>query len=162
MRSKSSYKVQFSLLKYKYWTRGDGSYDFGFWPISWVMFKVSPNHSFKTRSSSKLGFRDLIGSSGWPGHNFFKKNQNDAVLVKKTKINKSQSVCGRVLTGSYRVSRVTLGFSFFYFFFNPTRFQSRVDPTAGPGFKTMVQTHQHKLKRLWQDLIDLTQFCSQW
>ena len=40
------------------------------------------------------------GSGFWPGQFFFFKNQNDAVLVKqKTKKNKSQRVCNRVLLG---------------------------------------------------------------
>ena len=60
-------------------------------------------------------------------------NQNDVVLVKKK--NKSQ----RVATEFFY--RVTLGFSFPYFFFNLARFQPRIDRVLGrpaeSGFKTM-------------------------
>jgi hypothetical protein len=47
---------------------------------------------------------------------FFFLNQNDVVLVKR---NKSQRVATRFLTKS---CRVTPGFFFPYFFFNPARF----------------------------------------
>jgi len=108
--------------------------------------------SFKTRPGGRPGprpgFRVLAGSPGLTGSAgsilFFKKNQNDIVLVKK---NKSQRVCHRVLTGSCRVSRVTgstrrvsqvtSGFSFPRFFINPARFWLRVGRVpgrpAGPG-----------------------------
>jgi hypothetical protein len=54
--------------------------------------------------------------TGLPGSIFFFLNQNDVVLVKR---NKSQRVATRFLTKS---CRVTPGFFFSYFFFNPARF----------------------------------------
>jgi hypothetical protein len=70
----------------------------------------------------------LTGSPGGLGQ-FFLKNQNDIVLVKK-----NQRVATGFLTGS---CRVTPGFSFPYFFFNPAWFQTRVgrvpDRPAGLG-----------------------------
>ena len=77
---------------------------------------LSWGHSFQTRTGCRPGprpgFQVLIGLSGLI---FFKKNQNDVVLIK----------------------RVTPGFSFSYFFFNPARFQPRIDPTSWAGFKIM-------------------------
>jgi hypothetical protein len=73
------------------------------------------------RPGLRLGFRVLTVLPGRPGQNFFlKKSKRRRFSYKKTK-NKSQ----RVAIGS---CRVTPGFSFPCFFFNPARFQSRVDP----------------------------------
>jgi hypothetical protein len=72
----------------------------------------------------------LTGSPGRPGQFFL--NQNNVILVKKK--NKNQRVATWFFTGSCRVSRVTPGFFFPYFFFNPARFQSRVDPPGRVEF----------------------------
>jgi hypothetical protein len=80
-------------------------------------------HSFQTRPGPRPGFWVLTGSPVVQVNSFF--NQNDVILVKK----KSQ----RVATGSCRVNRVTPGFSFPYFFFNPARFQPRVGRIDPPG-----------------------------
>jgi hypothetical protein len=79
-------------------------------------------HSFKTRPGSRPGFWVLTGSAG---SFFFKKNQNDVVLVKK-----NQKSTGLQL-GLDRVSRLTSGFFFPFFFFNPARFQPRVGWVSG-------------------------------
>ena len=67
--------------------------------------------------------------------NFF-LNQNDIVLVKKNQ---------QVATGS---CRVTPGFSFPYFFFNPARFQPRVGwvPGRPARFQNYVQLNQSDLE----------------
>jgi hypothetical protein len=80
-------------------------------------------HSFKTRLGPRPGFRVLTGSPGQLSQFFFKSKQ--CYFSKK---NKSQQVCNRVLLGQLGcwVSRVTPGFSFPYFFFNPARFQPRL------------------------------------
>jgi hypothetical protein len=69
----------------------------------------------------------LIGSpgfdrvSGHPGQFFFKKKLKRHRFSKKNKKQKQKSTgCNRVF------DRVTPGFSFLYFFFNPARFQPRV------------------------------------
>jgi hypothetical protein len=77
-------------------------------------------------------------------------NQNDVILVKnkkKTKVNGFATESYRVsrVAGSTRqISRVTSGFLFPCFFFNPAWFQPRVGRVpgrpAGPGFKTMLGT----------------------
>jgi hypothetical protein len=103
------------------------------------------NHSFKTR----LGFRFLTGSPGFgrvtgsAGSIFFLKKLKRRRFSKKTKKNKSQWVCNRVLAGSYRVSRVTPGFSFPVF--SSTRPGSSpgsagfwVDPLGRAGFQNYV------------------------
>jgi hypothetical protein len=72
----------------------------------------------------------LTGSPGRPGQFFFFLNQNDVVLVKKKK-QKSTGATGffiGFLSGH-------TGFSFLYFFFNPARFQPRVDPSGRVRFQ---------------------------
>jgi hypothetical protein len=71
-------------------------------------------------------------------------NPNDVILVKK----KQKS------TGRNRIfDRVTSGFSFPYFYFNPARFQPRVGQVPGRpvglGFKTMLYTSLCTFKCLW-------------
>jgi hypothetical protein len=61
---------------------------------------------------------------GHPDYFFF-FNQNDVVLIKKQKS-----------TGRNRVfNRVTPGFFFSCFFFNPARFQLWIDPLGRTGFQ---------------------------
>jgi hypothetical protein len=97
------------------------------------------NHSFQTRPGPRLGFRVLIGSLCRPGQFFF-KNQNDVVLVKK---NKSQ----RVATGYCRVTGST-EFFLTLFFLQPSPVPASGRPghgstrRAGPGFKTIPQIFQ--------------------
>jgi hypothetical protein len=66
----------------------------------------------------------LTGSPGRLGQFVFKKNQNDVVLLKKQKSTGLQP-------DLERVSRVTPGFSFSRFFFNPAQFQPRVGRVPG-------------------------------
>jgi len=70
------------------------------------------------------GFDRVTGSAGSV---FFLKNQNDVILVYKKKVN-------GFATGS---CRVTPGFSFSRFFFNPARFQPQInripDQPTGSG-----------------------------
>jgi hypothetical protein len=61
--------------------------------------------------------------TGSPGLIFF--NQNDIILVKKTKVNKLQPVFWPGLSGSTGSSGHP-GFFLTLFFFNPVRFQPRV------------------------------------
>jgi hypothetical protein len=79
--------------------------------------------------------------TGSPGQSlFFKKIQNEVVLVKK-----NQRVATEFLTGFCRVNRVgwvTPGHDFSNFFINPARFQSRVDPPGRAGF----QNYDNKYK----------------
>jgi hypothetical protein len=89
-------------------------------------------HSFKTRVP---GFDRVTGLV------FFKKSKRRR-FSKKKKVN--GFVIGSCRVNLRRVSRVTPGFSFPCFFFNPARFQPRVgrvlDPVIGPGrpgFKTI-------------------------
>jgi hypothetical protein len=85
------------------------------------------------------GFGFWLGHLVWPGRpgQFFLKKSKQRHFSKK----KSQRVCNRVLTGSTcRVSRVTLGFSFLCFFFNPPPFRprtakSRVDLSSRVKFQ---------------------------
>jgi hypothetical protein len=53
-----------------------------------------------------------------------KKIQNGVILIKKQK----STGCNRILPGQpgHQVGRVTADRDFFYFFFNPARFQLRV------------------------------------
>ena len=99
-------------------------------------------HSFQTR----LGSWILTGSPGHPGQFFF--NQNDVILVKKTK-NKSQRVATGFLTGSCRVCRVTL--DFFFPCFSLTRPGSSPESPArlGQGFKTMVHRFNVSFLFFW-------------
>jgi len=69
------------------------------------------------------------GSGFWPGHRVI-----ESVLFKK-----SQRVCNRVLSGQPG-RRVTLGFSFPCFFFNPARVQPQV-----PGRPAMPD----RVSKLW-------------
>jgi len=97
------------------------------------------------------GFRFWPGHQVWPGRpgQFFKKNQNDVVLVKKNKKNKSQWVCHRVLPGQPgpRVDPAGqpghTGFFLLLFFHQPGPVPTpdRPDPRSThrtrPDFKTM-------------------------
>jgi hypothetical protein len=71
----------------------------------------------------------LTGSPVRPSQFFL--NQNDAVLVKKTKVNGCNQVFDRVLPGHRVNPPGQQGFSFLYFFFNPIRFQSLVGWVQG-------------------------------
>jgi hypothetical protein len=74
-----------------------------------------------------------LGLTGSVGSILKKKNQNDVVLVKeKTKKNKSQRVCYRVLPGQPGHT----GFFLPLFFHQP----GPVPAPGRPGFKTMVYT----------------------
>jgi len=77
-----------------------------------------------------------LGSGFWPGHLvgrviFFLKSK----WRRFSKKNKSQRVCNRVAGSTHWVSRATPGFSFPRFFFNPARFQPRVNPLGRAGFQ---------------------------
>jgi len=89
-------------------------------------------HSFQIRPGPRPGFWVLTGSSVAQINSFFKSKRRH--FSKK----KSQRVVTGFLTGSCRVNRVTPGFSFPYFFFNPARFQPRVgriDPSSRVRFQ---------------------------
>jgi hypothetical protein len=75
--------------------------------------------------------------TGLPGQFYFlKKSKRRHFSKKKPKVNRLQPDFLLDLAGS--THRVTLGFSFPYFFFNPALFQPRVPGRpAGPSFKTM-------------------------
>jgi len=63
----------------------------------------------------------------------FLKNQNEVILIKKTKVNGLQPSFWPGLAGSCR-SPGHLGFWFFLFFLNPARFQPRIlSRPAEPG-----------------------------
>jgi hypothetical protein len=66
----------------------------------------------------------LTGSPGRPGQFFFFKSKRRRFSKKK-----NQRVFNRVLLGQPG-RRVTTGFSFPYFFFNPAWFQPRVNPSG--------------------------------
>jgi hypothetical protein len=72
----------------------------------------------------------LTGSPGRPSHFFLKSKWR-----RFSKKNKSQRVCNRVAGSTHWVSRATPGFSFPRFFFNPARFQPRVNPLGRAGFQ---------------------------
>jgi hypothetical protein len=77
------------------------------------------------------------------GSILFLKNQNDVVLVKKTKVNRLPPG----LAGStYRVNWVTSSFFFSYFFFNPARFQPQVSRLGWAGFQTMHSNQSQNAK----------------
>ena len=103
------------------------------------------NHSFQTRPGPRLGFQVLTGSLCRPGQFFF-KNQNDVVLVKKTKVNGLQpGIAG--LPGQP---------SFFlpYFFFNSARFQPRVGRVTGrPAGPSRVSKLYHKYFRKYINIM---------
>ena len=109
---------------------------------------MSHNHSFHTRPGPRPGFRVLTGSLGRPGQIFF-INQNNIVLVKKTKtkVNGLQPSFWLGLAGSTR--RTAPGFFFSYFFINPARFQPRISrvssqPTSRAEFQNYAQNHWSK------------------
>jgi hypothetical protein len=64
----------------------------------------------------------------WVNFYFLKKSKRSYFSIKK---NKTQWVAIEFLTRSCRVT----GFSFLYFFFNPPRIQSRIDPPGWAGFQ---------------------------
>jgi hypothetical protein len=84
----------------------------------------------------------LTESSGFdrvtelPGSIFF-LNQNDIVLVKKTKSTGCNLIFDRVLMGQ---PPGHTGFFFLYFSFNSVRFQLRVDLLGRAGFKTISKS----------------------
>jgi hypothetical protein len=81
--------------------------------MSSIVFKPDP----------RAEFRVLTESLGCPGQFFFlKKSKRRCFSIKK-----SQQGATSFLTGS---CRVTSGFSFPCFFFNPARFQLRIDPSG--------------------------------
>jgi hypothetical protein len=82
------------------------------------------------------------------GSILFLKNQNDVVLVKKTKVNRLPP---GLVGSTYRVNWVTSSFFFSYFFFNPARFQPQVsrvqvDPLGWAGFQTMHSNQSKNAK----------------
>jgi hypothetical protein len=100
-----------------------------------------PVYSQSYKHSFKPGPVQGPGSGFWPGHRvdrvnfYFKKIQNDIVLVKKKT---SQRVATGFLTGfcrvtgsACRVGRVTPGHDFSNFFINPVRFQLRIGRVPG-------------------------------
>jgi len=99
--------------------------------IIYVKFEVFLFIKYNSMVVLRSGPIQDLSFGFWPDYpdQFFFLNQNNIVLVKK----KSQRVVTGFLTGSCLVNRVTLVF-FFYFFFNPIRFQPRIKP----GFKTMI------------------------
>jgi len=79
-----------------------------------------------------LDFDRVTGSAG--SIPILKKFQNDVILVKKK--NKSQRDATEFLTGFYQVNLPgRLGYDFFYFFINQTRFQPRLNPPDRTGFQ---------------------------
>jgi hypothetical protein len=99
------------------------------------------------------------GSKFWPGHRVLVEsvlvflNQNDVILVKKKKKNKSQQVCNRVLTGSCWVNRVARSAGSHRVFpspvFSSTRpgsslgsAGSRVGPPGRAGFQNYAFTRR--------------------
>ena len=134
------------------WKQGDGDV-----MEDWSASCFLPLLLFFFRFTSVFGFLCLVSSclspvfARSPGFSscsrfspqFFFLNQNDVVLEKKnkkTKVNGFTTGSWSGLAGS--THRVTPGFSFSRFFFNPARFQPRVGQVpgrpAGPGFKTMT------------------------
>jgi hypothetical protein len=85
---------------------------------------------FRPGSVQGLGFRFWSGYRVIRINSFFKKNQNDIVLVKK-----NQRVATGFLTGSCRINRVIPSFFFSLCFFQPGPVPAR---QAGPGLKTIV------------------------
>ena len=132
------------------------------------------------RPSSVAGPVQGPGSGFWAGHqvgrvnSFFIKKSKRHRLVKKTKVNGFATG----LAGSTRwVIRVTPGFSFSHFFFNPPRFQPRVGrvlgrPT-GPGqvsklcpnqisFIKKPKPNQNRFKQSWLGFFGLARFFFVW
>jgi hypothetical protein len=121
------------------------------------------NHSFKTGSGLRLGFRVLTGSLGRPGQFFKKKSKRHRFSKEKQKKNKSQ----RVTTGSCRVNRVAGShrvfpssiFSSTRPGFDPGSAESRVDQ-HGPDRVSKLRRNKRKLAKTVEGKIACMASCA--
>jgi len=90
------------------------------------------------------------GSRFWSGHrvgrvSFFFLNQNDVILIKKTKKNKSQRVCNQVLTGSSgQLARSARSHRVF-----PSSIFSSTRPSSSPGSAGSWIDPPGRVSKLW-------------